>query len=112
MSLCFIQRDPGGPDRLFAGLLDVPFVKTGQSHGNTLPAEAHGAFKLCFAAGMESPGAGIGLTEMADYTGPFLYEGGFSPSLRAPEVPFGTWEEARERHLRIKELTGKNYLGK
>ena len=50
--------------------------------------------------------------EKADYTGPFLYEGGFAPSLRAPEVPFGTWEDARERHLRIKELTGKNYLGK
>ena len=50
--------------------------------------------------------------EQADYAGPFLYEGGFAPSLRAPEVPFGTWEEARERHLHIKELTGKNYNGK
>lgn len=45
--------------------------------------------------------------ERADYAGPFLYEGGFTPSHRAPEVPCGTLEEARNRHLTIKELTGK-----
>ena len=45
--------------------------------------------------------------EKADYTGPFLYEGGFSPSGWAPDVPHGTFETARERHMTIKELTGK-----
>ncbi|MBE5783601.1 MAG: sugar phosphate isomerase/epimerase [Clostridiales bacterium] len=50
--------------------------------------------------------------EQADYRGPFLYEGGFSPSSWMPEIPYATYEEARERHLRIKELTGKNYCGK
>lgn len=50
----------------------------------------------------------VELLEAADYSGPFLYEGGFSPSFRAPEVPHGTYEMARERHLTIKELTGKN----
>ena len=45
--------------------------------------------------------------ENADYCGPFLYEGGFSPSARAPEVPHGTFEMARERHMTIKELHGQ-----
>lgn len=49
----------------------------------------------------------VELLEAADYTGPFLYEGGFSPSSWAPEVPHGTYEMARERHMTIKELTGK-----
>lgn len=46
--------------------------------------------------------------EAADYSGPFLYEGGFSPSARAPEVPHGTYEMARERHMTIKELRGRD----
>lgn len=46
--------------------------------------------------------------EKADYTGPFLYEGGFSPSGRYPDVPHGSFEIARERHMTIKELTGKD----
>ncbi len=50
----------------------------------------------------------VELLEAADYSGPFLYEGGFSPSARAPEVPHGTYEMARERHMTIKELTGKD----
>lgn len=49
--------------------------------------------------------------EAADYSGPFLYEGGFSPSVRMPEVPYGRIEDARERHMRIKELTGKDHVG-
>ena len=49
--------------------------------------------------------------EKADYTGPFLYEGGFSPSSRVPEAPYGRFEEARERHMRIKEFTGKDHIG-
>ena len=48
----------------------------------------------------------VELLEAADYAGPFLYEGGFSPSARAPEVPHGTYEMARERHMTIKELCG------
>lgn len=44
--------------------------------------------------------------EAAGYSGPFLYEGGFEPSPRAPEVPFGRFEDARERHLHIKEFRG------
>ena len=50
----------------------------------------------------------VELLEQADYNGPFLYEGGFSPSARAPEVPHGTYEMAHERHMTIKELTGRN----
>lgn len=50
----------------------------------------------------------VELLEAADYSGPFLYEGGFEPSARAPEVPYGTYEMARERHMTIKELRGKN----
>ncbi len=42
--------------------------------------------------------------EAVDYNGPFLYEGGFGPSHWAPEVPYGRIEEARERHLHIKEF--------
>lgn len=49
----------------------------------------------------------VELLENADYSGSFLYEGGFEPSARAPEVPHGTYEMARERHLTIKELCGK-----
>jgi len=49
----------------------------------------------------------VELLEAADYSGPFLYEGGFGPSARAPEVPYGTYEMARRRHLTIKELRGK-----
>lgn len=48
----------------------------------------------------------IELLEDAGYDGPFLYEGGFSPSHWAPEKPYGTIETARERHMTIKELTG------
>ena len=44
--------------------------------------------------------------EQADYSGPFLYEGGFGPSPWAPEVPFGKIEDARNRQLTIKELRG------
>ena len=50
----------------------------------------------------------VELLEEADYSGPFLYEGGFSPSHWASEVPFGTYEMARDRHMTIKELTGKS----
>ena len=49
--------------------------------------------------------------EAADYNGPFLYEGGFSRSSKYPEVPFATFEMARERHMTIKELTGKDHIG-
>lgn len=44
--------------------------------------------------------------EQADYSGPFLYEGGFGPSPWAPDVPFGKIEDARNRQLTIKELRG------
>lgn len=46
--------------------------------------------------------------EKADYDGPFLYEGGFSASTRYPEVPFGKFEDAKWRHMHIKELCGNN----
>ncbi len=49
--------------------------------------------------------------EAADYTGPFLYEGGFSRSGFMPEAPFSTVEMARYRHMHIKELTGKDFVG-
>ena len=45
--------------------------------------------------------------EAVGYTGPFLFEGGFSPSHRAPEVPFGKIEDAHDRHMHIKEFRGK-----
>ena len=44
--------------------------------------------------------------EEVDYDGPFLYEGGFGPSGWDPTVPYGTIEEAVERHMTI-----KNYYG-
>lgn len=46
--------------------------------------------------------------ENVGYSGPFLYEGGFSPSYWAPEVPYGRIEEAHQRHMTIKDLHGKN----
>jgi sugar phosphate isomerase/epimerase len=49
----------------------------------------------------------VELLEEAGYEGPFLYEGGFSPSHWNPAVPFGKYEDARERHLHIKEFRGK-----
>lgn len=49
----------------------------------------------------------VELLEEAGYEGPFLYEGGFSPSGWDPTVPFGKYEDARERHLHIKEFRGK-----
>lgn len=49
--------------------------------------------------------------EGIDYAGPFLYEGGFGPSYWMPEAPYGRVEDAHERHMRIKELTGKDYVG-
>ncbi|MBQ2434269.1 MAG: hypothetical protein II266_07525, partial [Clostridia bacterium] len=52
----------------------------------------------------------VELLEEADYNGPFLYEGGFSPSAWMPEVPHGTYEMARERHMTIKELTGRSKM--
>lgn len=48
----------------------------------------------------------IGLLEDAGYSGPFLFEGGFSPNRIYPDVPYGTFAEARERHLRIREFKG------
>ena len=48
------------------------------------------------------------LLEGIGYDGPFLYEGGFGPSYWAPEVPYGTYEQARERHLHIREYRGRN----
>ena len=44
--------------------------------------------------------------EQIDYCGPFLYEGGFTPSAKVPDAPYGKFEDARKRHLTIKELLG------
>ena len=49
----------------------------------------------------------IGLLEGIGYCGPFLYEGGFKPHRIHTEVPFGRIQDARERHLKIREFTGK-----
>lgn len=49
----------------------------------------------------------IGLLENAGYNGPFMYEGGFKPHRIHTEVPFGRIQDARERHLKIREFTGK-----
>lgn len=45
--------------------------------------------------------------EMADYNGPFLYEGGFSPNDQYAEPPYGRFEDAKWRHMHIKELRGR-----
>lgn len=50
----------------------------------------------------------IGLLEGVGYDGPFLYEGGFNPSPRKPDVPFGTLDKARERQMNIRSFRGKN----
>ena len=49
-----VQGFSGGTDSGFAGLLDVPFVKTGDTHGDTLPAEGHTAGDIGFSAHVES----------------------------------------------------------
>ena len=46
--------------------------------------------------------------EAIGYSGPFLFEGGFSPSHWAPEVPFGKIEDAHDRHMHIKDFHGTN----
>ena len=48
--------------------------------------------------------------EAADYSGPFLFEGGFAPNPKMPEVPIGKHEEAHERHLQIKSFRGRSSL--
>ena len=40
-----IQFGFGGANCRFIRLLDVPFVKARQAHGDTLPPEAHAAFQ-------------------------------------------------------------------
>ena len=50
----------------------------------------------------------IGLLEDVGYNGPFLYEGGFRPNPRCPEVPLGTLDKARERQMNIRSFRGKN----
>lgn len=50
----------------------------------------------------------IGLLEGIGYNGPFLYEGGFAPSARKPDVPFGTLDKARERQMNIRSFRGRN----
>lgn len=50
----------------------------------------------------------VELLEGVGYEGPFLYEGGFGPSHWDPSVPYGTYEEARERHLGIRAFRGRN----
>lgn len=50
----------------------------------------------------------IGLLEDIGYNGPFLYEGGFRPHPRFPEVPVGTLDRARERQMNIRSFRGKN----
>jgi len=52
----------------------------------------------------------ISALEEADYSGPFLFEGGFAPSSWMPEVPFGQIEEAHQRHLNIKSFCGRSSL--
>ena len=49
----------------------------------------------------------IGLLEGIGYDGPFLYEGGFAPSHRKPDVPHGTLDKARERQMEIRSFRGR-----
>ena len=49
----------------------------------------------------------ITLLEEVDYNGPFLYEGGFSPSSWDPTIPYGSVEDAHNRHMHIKEYRGQ-----
>ncbi len=49
----------------------------------------------------------VELLEGVDYCGPFLYEGGFSPSGWSPELPYGKIEDAKDRHMNIKQFTGE-----
>ena len=61
-----VQHLAGGTDIIHAGLLDVPFVQTGQTHGNTLPAEQHSTFNFNFSAHMEGPDLGEAGFESSD----------------------------------------------
>ena len=49
----------------------------------------------------------IGLLEGVGYCGPFLYEGGFKPHPRHPEVPFGDLDQAHDRQMKIREFKGQ-----
>jgi hypothetical protein len=61
-----IQRQTGGSNNCFACLLNVPFVQSGYSHGNTLPAEAHSTFNVQLAAHVEGPDLWEMLSEGGD----------------------------------------------
>ena len=62
----FVYGGSGGPDCLDIGLLDMPFVQSRQTHGDTLPAEDHAAFQLHLAAHVEGPGLGKFFPESGD----------------------------------------------
>ena len=49
----------------------------------------------------------IGLLEEAGYCGPFLFEGGFTPHRIFKDVPHGSFAQARERHMNIRNFKGK-----
>ena len=68
-----IQCQTGQFYSLDVCLLDVPFVQTGKSHRNTLPAEDHGAFDFCLSAHVKCPGLRKFLPEIADNPG--IYTG-------------------------------------
>ncbi len=52
----------------------------------------------------------IGLLEDAGYCGPFLYEGGFAPHRIFKDVPFGSFDQARERQMNIRSFKGSRSI--
>ena len=49
------------------GLLDMPFIQSGQSHRNAFPTKTHTAFHQLFTAHMKSPGAGQTAAQCFDH---------------------------------------------
>ncbi len=48
----------------------------------------------------------VTMLEEVDYSGPFMYEGGFAPNPNYPDIPHGSIETAHARHLEIKNFCG------
>ena len=58
---------------MFVSLLNMPLIKAGDTHGDTLAAENHTAFDIGFSTHMKGSDTGEFLVEIVDHAG--LYTG-------------------------------------